>query len=121
MRADPEELAGIGCRVLGYEFGRFVTQFAQASQDVDQIGRFVALVVVRGIGLVGRIGLQQQARERQFGRGSTNLFCVLIGDRAAEADVEPQFDQLDGLFKAAGKTVYHTAQAGIGFDRIDHI
>ncbi len=88
--------------------------------DDGQPCRFVALAADAGVGLVRRIGLQQQLLQRHLTDQSLQALRAIVGQRAAQAQQETLPVQLRGLFRAAGKAVHHAAQATDAADRGDH-
>ena len=73
--------------------------------------RLVGLAPVRRGCQVGRVRLDQQAIERQFGRNLLELDRVLERDDARKGNVKTEFDGFPCGFTVLGETVENTADA----------
>jgi hypothetical protein len=79
-----------------------------------------ALAADAGVGLVGRVGFQQQLFQRHLAHQPLQPLRAIVGQWATEAEQEALPVQLRGLFRAAGKAVHHAAQAADAADGGDH-
>jgi hypothetical protein len=99
---------GAGC---GGDVGcRFTTQFGNATQDLGDSCRFVALALMGCVGLVRGVALQQQKLDRHLGHDAAQPLRTRISHRAANAEIKTDLPQLPCLLLAAGKAVHHATQ-----------
>ena len=111
------------CVVRGgprHVFNVHSAQRGDVAGDDRQPRRLVALATDTRVGLVRRIGLQQQLLQWHRADKPLQALRTLVGQRSAQAKQESQLVQLCGLFRAAGKAVHHAAQATDATDRGDH-
>jgi hypothetical protein len=108
---------------LSREFDRvFPTQRGDAFQHVDEKRRFVALALATRTRLIGRVGFQQQAFDRQRCDRTPQSLRALVGHRSADADGKFHPRQFAGLLEAAGEAVHDPTQRfAEGAQRLDHL
>ena len=82
--------------------------------DVGDAGGLVRLAAVGDGGEEGRVGLNEEAIERDDGGGLADLGCGGIGEIAGEGDIEVELEGAPGLGGGAGEAMHDAREAGGG-------
>lgn len=96
---------------------RLVTQGCDAVQDAGYASGLVALASMSGIGLIWRVAFQQQVFQRHAGYDPTKSLGAIIGNRAADAEMEADLPQVLGLLLATREAVNHATKTTMSAHR----
>lgn len=106
-----EQSSRVVVRVPCDHVDRFAAQPRHHFADFSQSRRFVAFAGMSTERLVGRVGFQQQPLDGHLRHDFAQAACALVGDGAADSQVQSQFPQLLCLLQAAGEAVHDAAQS----------